>query len=52
MLLSILNSWTVAKTACAAHPDMLEEDQQQILDWILQHKGVTITKFAQVQTKP
>ena len=27
---------------------MLQEDQQQILDWMLEHKDVTILKFAKV----
>lgn len=32
----------------AAHPSMLPEDQQRVLDWMLQHKDVTILKFAKV----
>ena len=49
MLDSILASWTVAQTARAAHPSMTPDDQQRILDWMLHHKDVTITKFGKVK---
>ena len=49
MLGSILVSWTKAQTAKATHPSMLPVDQQRVLDWMLEHKEVTITKFAKVR---
>ena len=52
MLSSILVSWTKGQTAKAAHPSMLPDDQQRVLDWILEHKDVTITKFAKVRHVP
>ena len=48
MLSSVLVSWTKVHTAKAAHPSMLTEDQQQILNWMLEHKDVTILKFIKV----
>ncbi|DBB16378.1 TPA: hypothetical protein ACH3X3_014672 [Trebouxia sp. C0006] len=45
MLQNVLNSWTISKTAKAAHPIMLPQDQQKILDWLFAHKQVTINKF-------
>lgn len=48
MLRNLLGSWTKVDTAKAAHPSMLQEDQKQILDWMLDHKDVTILKFAKV----
>ena len=48
MLNAVLNSWSSAKTAKAAHPSMLPEDQQKVVKWLLDHKQVTISKFAKV----
>jgi len=48
MLQNVLNSWTISKTAKAAHPIMLPQDQQKILDWLFAHKQVTINKFTKV----
>ena len=48
MLSNVLVSWTKVHTAKAAHPNMLPEDQQKILDWMLEHKDITILKFAKV----
>ncbi len=48
MLHNVLNSWTISKTAKAAHPSMLPQDQQKILDWLFAHKQVTINKFTKV----
>ncbi|DBA81851.1 TPA: hypothetical protein ACH3X1_007570 [Trebouxia sp. C0004] len=45
MLQNVPNSWTISKTAKAAHPSMLPQDQQKILDWLFAHKQVTINKF-------
>ena len=50
MLGSILTAWTTVQTAKAAHPSMRPEDQQQVLDWMLEHQTITITKFTQVYT--
>lgn len=47
-LSKLLISWSKAQTVKAAHPSMLPEDQQRVLDWMLQHKDVTIFKFAKV----
>ena len=47
-LSKLLGSWTKVQTVKAAHPSMLPEDQQRVLDWMLQHKDVTILKFAKV----
>lgn len=52
MLQNILNSWSVNKTARAAHSSMLSDDQQKIVKWTVEHKQVTITKYAQVCTSP
>lgn len=50
LLSSILDSWTMSKTARAAHPALLPDKQQQIIDWMLEHRPVTISTYAQVWT--
>lgn len=51
MLHAVLNTWSVSKTAKAVHSGMHPDDQQTILEWMLDHQDVTITKFAQVSTQ-
>lgn len=47
-LSKLLVSWSKVQTVKAPHPSMLPEDQQRVLDWMQQHKDVTILKFAKV----
>lgn len=50
LLRSILAGWTSEQTARAAHRSMGPEDQQKVLNWMLEHQAVTITKFTKVYT--
>lgn len=51
MLDAVLNTWSVSKTAKAVHSGMHPDDQQIVLEWMLDHQDVTITRFAQVSTQ-
>ncbi|KAA6421340.1 MAG: hypothetical protein FRX49_08618 [Trebouxia sp. A1-2] len=51
MLHAVLNTWSVSKTAKAVHSGMHPDDQQTILEWMLDHQDVTITKFAQSKSQ-
>lgn len=48
---AVLNTWSVSKTAKALHSGMHPDDQQIILEWMLDHPDVTITRFAQVSAQ-
>ena len=52
MLSSILVSWTKGQTAKAAHPSMLPDDQQRVLDWMLEHKDVTSQSLQRLMHVP
>ncbi len=48
MLDAVLKTWSVSKTAKAVHSGMHPDDQETILEWMLDHQDVTITRFARV----
>ncbi|DBB04236.1 TPA: hypothetical protein ACH3X1_013260 [Trebouxia sp. C0004] len=47
MLDAVLSTWSMSKTARAVHSGMHPHDQKTVLEWMLAHQGVTITRFAQ-----
>jgi len=51
MLDAVLNTWSMSKTAKAVHSGMHPDDQETILEWMLDHQDVTITRFAQVSSQ-